>query len=439
MQKSKLVGLLNIYKYKDLTEEKRSQLLGRESALDESAYKIASDIIADVEKRRDQAVIEYTEKFDGVKLDSVILPPELIAEAAQRLSPELKNAFDLAAENITEFHKLQRESLKSQEIAVRGTRLGYRYLPVESAAIYVPGGKASYPTSVLMGVIPAKIAGVKEIILVTPPAKDGSVMDAVLYACSIAGVTKIIRSGGAQGIAAAAFGLGGTPARVIAGPGNRFVTAAKALLTSRGILRMDMPAGPSEIIVIADSSANPFFVASDMLSQAEHGEDSPAILLTDSQEFADAVDRELQRGIEERPLRREMKLTSIQKHSFAIVFDDLNDAFDFSNDYGPEHLEICTKDPDSDLNKITSAGSIFLGNFAPVALGDYFSGTNHVLPTGGATSCYSGLGVDTFLKRITWQHPTFESLKTAKDPILLMSKAEGLDQEHGHSVAARFM
>ncbi len=432
------MSLLTIYNNKDLTTEKKLELISRESALDESAYSIASGIIADVEKRRDAAVIEYTEKFDGVRLDSVVLPAAEIEKAAARLDPELKKAFDQAAENIYEFHKLQKENLVSRETTVRGTRLGFSYMPVECAAVYVPGGKASYPTSVLMGVIPAKIAGVKEIILITPPSKDGGVMDAVLYACKVAGVTQIIRAGGAQGIAAAAFGLGGSPARVIAGPGNRFVTAAKALLTSRGILRMDMPAGPSEIIVIADSSANPLYVASDMLSQAEHGEDSPAILLTDSLEFAQAVDHEIQKGIEERPERREMKLTSITRHSYAIVYDSIADAFDFSNEYGPEHLEICTRDPYADLEKITSAGSVFLGNYAPVALGDYFSGTNHVLPTGGATSCYSGLGVDTYLRRITWQYPTRASLEAAKDPILLMSKAEGLDQEHGHSVAVRF-
>ncbi len=430
--------LLKIYQQSEVTPQKRKELISRESAMDEGAYTIARDIIADVEKRGEQAVFDYTEKFDGIKLKSLLATEAEFDAAEKLLSPELKTAFEKAAKNIHDFHILQRESLKDQETVVEGTRLGFKYVPVDSAGCYVPGGKASYPTSVLMGVIPARIAGVEEPLIITPPDKDGSLMPAVLFAAKLAGTKRILKSGGAQGIAAAAFGLGGPPAQVIAGPGNRFVTAAKALLTSRGILRMDMPAGPSEVVVIADDSANAKFVASDMLSQAEHGEDSPAILVTTSQKLAEEVDREIAQGIKDRPARKDMKETSIRDHSYAIVFDSMDECVRFSNEYGPEHLEICTENPEAILARITSAGSIFVGNYAPVALGDYYSGTNHVLPTGGAAGFYSGLGVDVFMKRLTWQYPTRHSLEDAKKHIVEMSIAEGLDQEHGHSVTVRF-
>lgn len=432
------MGILKIFQSNQLTREERQKLLQRESALDQKAFEIARSILEDVETRGEAAVIELTRKLDGVELDSLLVKKEEFDRAEKSLAPELKEAFTQAAENIRTFHQLQKDILKDTETNLMGTRLGFKYLPVDQAAVYVPGGKASYPSSVLMGVIPALIAGVKSPLILTPPAPDGSVMPAILFAAKLAGTDRVLKAGGAQGIGAAAFGLAGPPAQVIVGPGNRYVTAAKSLLTSRGLIRMDMPAGPSEVLVIADKSANPVFVASDMLSQAEHGEDSPAILVTDSMELAEAVSRELEKGIADRPARASMKKTSIVEHSCAIVYGNLEEAIQFSNDYGPEHLEICTENPDQVLEKITSAGSIFVGHYAPVALGDYFSGTNHVLPTGGSAGYYSGLGVDTFMKRLTWQYPTRESLEKAKDHIVRMSVSEGLDQEHGHSVTVRF-
>ncbi len=430
--------MLKTYHQKELTPGLRSDLIRRESATDPEAFRIVEEIIRNVEERGAEAVIEYTKRFDGVELDSLLATPAEFERAEKNLDPELKQAFRKAAENIHRFHSLQRDSLTNGEMEVEGTRLGFRYLPVDGAGIYVPGGKASYPTSVLMGLIPASLAGVRSPLVITPPDPQGSVMDAVLYCAKLGGSDRVLKAGGAQGVAAAALGLAGEPARVIAGPGNRFVTAAKSLLVARGIIRMDMPAGPSEVIVIADETADPLFVASDMLSQAEHGEDSPAILLTTSGDLIERVDQELKKAMEDRPARREMKETSIRQHSCAILFEDLSEAVRFSNEYAPEHLEICTADPDALLEKITSAGSIFLGHYAPVALGDYYSGTNHVLPTGGSGRFYSGLGVDTFMKRITYQHPTKESLKKARDAIVRMSVAEGLDQEHGHSVEVRF-
>ncbi len=430
--------LLKIYSHSEITPQLRRKLISRESALDEKAFDVARNIIHDVETRGEEAVLEYTEKFDGARLTSLMVSEEEFAMSRNLLSSELKGAFEKAAHNIRTFHQLQRNALENRSTSIAGTKIGYRYIPVDYAAAYVPGGKASYPSSVLMGIIPAIIAGVEQPLIITPPDRNGKILPAVLFAAELAGTRRILKAGGAQGIAAAAFGLAGSPAQVVVGPGNRFVTAAKSLLTSRGILRMDMPAGPSEVIIIADKTANPLYIASDLLSQAEHGEDSPAILLTDSEELARATAEEVEKGIQDRPSRKEMKSESIRHHSYAIVFSSIADCVSFSNEYGPEHLEICTANPERELETITSGGSVFMGHYAPVALGDYFSGTNHVLPTGGAARFYSGLGVDVFLKRITWQHPTRESLEAAKEEILLMSKAEGLDQEHGHSVAVRF-
>lgn len=430
--------MLRIFQSKDMQGKVRGDLMQRQSAQDKDAFRIAEKIIHRVEKEGISAVVEYTLEFDKVRLDSLLVKPQEFDAAEKKISPELKKAFSQAAENISAFHRLQRSGFEDREINIAGAKLGYRYIPLHGSGIYVPGGKAAYPSSVLMGMIPAVIAGVQDSILITPPDSSGSVDPAVLFCARLAGASRVLKAGGAQGIAAAVFGLAGPPAVMIAGPGNRYVVAAKSILAARGLIRMDMPAGPSEVLIIADRSANPVYVAADLLSQAEHGSDSQAILVTDDSELAAAVAAEIERGLASRPGRRELKTASIRDHSYAIVFPRISEAFEFANEYASEHVEICTSNPQSDLDKITSAGSVFLGHYAPVALGDYFSGTNHVLPTGGAARFYSGLGVDSFLKRITHQYPTKESLKAALDPIMLMSKHEGFDQEHGNSVAVRF-
>lgn len=307
-----------------------------------------------------------------------------------------------------------------------------------------------------MGVIPAKIAGVKYVSIVTPADSEGKIHPAVLYCAKISGADAILRVGGAHGIAAAYLGIDVEPAQIIVGPGNRYVTAAKTLLSATGKVKIDQPAGPSEVLIIADHNANPKFVAADLLSQAEHGEDSICVLLTDSIVLAEEVIKEIELGFKERPKRLEIKKESITKNSYIILFDkfveideqkktkkitsDFLRAFDFINEFAPEHLEICLNifdDSEKYLDYIQSAGSVFIGKYAPVALGDYFSGTNHILPTGGAAKMYSGLGVDTFLKRITWQNTTKEGLKKSSKYIDIMSKIEGLDQEHGHCVLIR--
>ena len=432
------MSMLKILNSEDLDSEKRKGLMLRAYAEDKQAYEVVQKIINDVEVNGEDAVFRYTEQFDGVKLKSLLVSDSEIQRAESLLSDDLKKAFRIASENIRDFHEHQKLDIISKKFRIKGTRLGYKFVHVGCAGVYVPGGKASYPSTVLMGVIPAVIAGVDSPIIITPPDKNGGVNPAVLYCAKISGTGRILKAGGAQGIAAAAFGLAGEKTQVIAGPGNRFVTAAKSILAGRGIIRMDSPAGPSEVVVIADESANPKFIASDMLSQAEHGEDSPAILLTNSRALAVKVSEEIEKGISSRPERKEMKSASIMNHSFAVVFTDMDDAFEFSNEYAPEHLEICTEHPEIDFNKITSAGSVFLGHYAPVALGDYFSGTNHILPTGGAAGFYSGLGIEIFMKRITYQYPSKESLSYAREHIVIMSEAEGLDQEHGHSVEVRF-
>ena len=431
--------MLKILKFNELTDEDKKRILERTSPEEKAdVSRTVSEILDRVENEGESAVLDYTRRFDGVELDGLLAGPDEFRAAEAGLNEDEKKAFQAAAANIRAFHELQKESLQGREAVIDGAKLGYRDLPIEGAGVYVPGGTALYPSSVLMGVVPAVIAGIESPLLITPPAKDGSVHPAILYCAKLAGTDRVLKAGGAQGIAAAAFGITGMKARLIIGPGNRFVTEAKSQLSGRGVIRMDMPAGPSEVIVIADDTGRAEFVAADMLSQAEHGADSPAILLTNSPQLAEGTAKAIERGIENRPARKEMKSHAIREHGYAIVFDDLSDAFTFSNAYGPEHLEICTRDPDGDLDKITSAGSVFLGHYAPVALGDYYSGTNHVLPTGGAANFYSGLGVETFMKRITYQHPTRESLRNALEPIRLMSKLEGFDQEHGHSVEIRF-
>ncbi|MBX7059262.1 MAG: histidinol dehydrogenase [Leptospirales bacterium] len=430
--------MLRIYRDSELSIADRQQLMQRASMADQAAVQRVEAIVDGVLQRGAAAVREFAEEFDGGAPETLLLDATQIASGGQQLSAELREAFGQAYQNIKRYHQMQREALRDQEQEIDGARLGFRYQPVESAGIYVPGGRARYPSSVLMGVTPAQLAGVQRIVVITPAASDGAVDPAVLYCASLAGATELLRVGGAHGIAAAAAGVGGRRVRVISGPGNRYVTAAKALLAARGLVRIDMPAGPSEVVVVADRSARPEFVAADLLSQAEHGEDSPAVLLTDSSELAQEVDRAIQRGLEQRPQRRAMKERSIREHSFAVVFASIDRALEFANEYAAEHLELCTSDPEGDLQRVHNAGSIFVGHYAPVALGDYYSGTNHVLPTGGAAHAYSGLGVEFYMKRLSYQIPTKESLRRALDPILKMSAHEGFDQEHGNSVAVRF-
>ncbi|MCG6168269.1 histidinol dehydrogenase [Leptospira sanjuanensis] len=397
-----------------------------------STLNLVKPIIEDVQKRGDAALRDYTRKFDGTVPDSFVLE---LSSLHPKIDSDLENALQKAAENIQAFHKIQIP--EDKEITVHGNRLGIRHTPVESVSVYAPGGKALYPSTILMGVIPAKLAGVKNIQIVTPP-QQGGLPDGLIAAAKIAGADRIILAGGAQGIAAVAYGTETIPAsEFVIGPGSKFVTAAKVFLSGQGVIGIDSPAGPSEVLVIADDSANPTWVAADLLSQAEHGEDSVAILCTDSLSLAQKVAEEVEKALHERPKRGEMKRKSIEDNGKIFVFPNLEECFSFSDLFAPEHLEIQTKNYREDLKKIRHAGSVFLGNYSPVAMGDYISGTNHILPTAGAARIYSSLGVATFLKRVTWQEVSRDSLKDLYPHVKVLSEFEGLDEEHGTSVKIR--
>ncbi|TGK91812.1 histidinol dehydrogenase [Leptospira brenneri] len=397
-----------------------------------SATKNILPILEAVRTRGDKALMEFTEKFDGIKLSSVTTNPHSVQT---NIDSKTKEAFLRAKSNIEAFHEAQKRESWSKTID--GNRLGVKYTPIPSLSVYAPGGKALYPSSVLMGVIPAKIAGVGNIQLITPPQKNG-LPEILIWLCQILGVNRIVTVGGAQGIAAAAYGTETIPkSEFVVGPGNAYVAAAKSYLAGQGLIGIDSPAGPSEVCIIADSSANPKWIACDMLSQAEHGEDSSAILLTTDEDFAKQVSEELEKAFIERPKRLEMKQTSIYKNSAILVFPSLEDCIWFSNELAPEHLEIQTRDNESVFAEIEHAGSVFIGPYSPVAMGDYISGTNHILPTARGSRIYSSLGVDTFLKRVTFQEVTKESLQNLYPFVKLMSELEGLDEEHGTSVKVR--
>lgn len=389
-------------------------------------------ILEDVRTKGDAALLSYTERFDGIKLSHVTIDPRAIQT---NVDPKIKEAFLRAKTNIEAFHLAQKRESWSK--VIDGNRLGVKFTPVPSLAVYAPGGKALYPSSVLMGIIPAKIAGVPSIQLITPPQKEG-IPEILIWLAQILEIDRIVTVGGAQGIAAAAYGTESVPkSEFIVGPGNAYVAAAKSYLSGQGLIGIDSPAGPSEVCIIADGSANPKWIACDMLSQAEHGEDSSAILLTTDSNLAKQVSEELELAFVERPKRLEMKQKAIYENSSILVFPNLEDCIWFSNELAPEHLEIQTKDNDAVFSKIEHAGSVFLGPYSPVAMGDYISGTNHILPTARGSRIYSSLGVDTFLKRVTFQEVTKESLETLYPFVKLMSELEGLDEEHGTSVKVR--
>ncbi|MDX1960997.1 MAG: histidinol dehydrogenase [Leptospiraceae bacterium] len=390
-------------------------------------------ILEDVKKNGDIAVRNYTKKFDGIELKKVSFDPK---ELVSNLTQEQKQAFEVAKKNITEFHKLQLQDGVEKEIS--GNRLGFKFTPMERVGVYAPGGKALYPSSVLMGAIPAKLANVKEVHLFTPPGEDGNVPDSLIYAAQISGIDRIHLIGGAQAIAAAGYGTETIPkVDFIVGPGNRYVAAAKAYLSGIGQIGIESIAGPSEVFIIADETANPEWVACDLLSQAEHGEDSVAILACTSQELATNVSNEIEKALRTRTKRKEMKEAAIYNNSAIFIFSNIDECIEFSNEFAPEHLEIITKNFEKDFEKITNAGSVFLGSYSPVAMGDYITGTNHVLPTAGLCKIYSSLGVDNFRKRITYQEVRKDSLKNLYPYVKILSDLEGLDEEHGTSVLVR--
>lgn len=391
-----------------------------------------SEIIADVEKNGDEALYRYCEQFDGAALTSLEVSEEEWAQAMEAADPALIEVMKRSAANIRAFH--QRQVRNSFIISDQnGVVMGQKVVPLDRVGLYVPGGTAAYPSSVLMNAIPAKIAGVKETVMVSP-AKGGVISPAILAAAKIAGVSRVFKIGGAQAIAALACGTATVPkVEKIVGPGNAFVAEAKNQVFGR--VAIDMIAGPSEILVLADGACEPAFIAADMLSQAEHDKMASAVLVTDSMKLAAAVSAEIEKQLETLP-RRDIARASIDGNGKIIVTEDLRKAIDVVNEIAPEHLEICLDSPFDWLGAIRHAGSVFLGKNCPEALGDYFAGPNHTLPTGGTARFSSPLSVDDFVKKYQYTYYTEDALAAVADDIAAFARAEGLEA-HARSVLIR--
>lgn len=418
--------MIKIYKYGEVSPEEIFARVNPTAKVED----IVSGIIAEVRKNKDAALFAYGEKFDGVKLTSLEVTKAEIDEAYQNADKEFINVLEEAAKNIRAFHEQQKRegfTLKQEN----GVVIGQKITPVDKAGLYVPGGTAAYPSTVLMDAIPAKIAGCKEIVMVTPPAKNGGVNPDILAAAKVAGVDRIFKVGGAQAIAALAYGTESIPkVDKIVGPGNAFVAEAKKQVF--GVVSIDMIAGPSEILVVADNTNNPAFIAADLLSQAEHDKMASAVLVTDDVAFANRVSEELEKQI---PLlaRAEIARTSIDENGKIIVAENLHAAIDIANEIAPEHLELCVDEPFFYLDKVRHAGSVFLGRHCPEALGDYFAGPNHTLPTSGTAKFSSPLSVDDFTKKTQFCYYTQEALGAVANKVEYFANKEGL---HAHAKSA---
>ncbi|QHI35045.1 Histidinol dehydrogenase [Kordia antarctica] len=392
-----------------------------------------SQIFSEVQKNGDQAIKKYTSFFDNVELDNFFISQAEIDTATNHVSAELKNAIAIAKANITKFHKAQ-ETPKIEIETTQGVKCWQEKRAIQKVGLYIPGGTAPLFSTILMLAVPAKIAGCNEIILCTPPNKQGNVHPAILYTAKLCGITKIYKIGGIQAIAGMTFGTE-TISKVykIFGPGNQFVTVAKQLATKYGVA-IDMPAGPSELLVVADETANASFVASDLLSQAEHGTDSQVILVTTSKSFLDEVESAVEAQLKVLP-RKEIATKAIANSKLIYVEND-QIALELINEYGPEHFIVCVKDENFYINGIQNAGSVFVGNYTPESAGDYASGTNHTLPTNGYAKAYSGVNLASFQKSMTFQKITKEGIQNIGNAIELMAEAEGL-QAHKNAVTLR--
>lgn len=422
--------MISIMKY---GEVENSELFSREN-LSANVEETVAEIIENVKTNGDKALFEYCEKFDGVTLSSLVVTEEEIDKAFETVEPEFIAVLEEAAENIRKFHSAQvRNSFIINN--KNGVVMGQKIIPLDRVGLYVPGGTAAYPSTVLMDSIPAKIAGCPELFMVTPPSKDGSVRPEILAAAKIAGVDKIYKIGGAQAVAALAYGTE-TVKKVdkIVGPGNAFVAEAKKQVFGR--VAIDMIAGPSEILIVADGSCNPKFVAADMLSQAEHDKNATAVLVTDDGDFAKKVSEQLELQIPALP-RAEIARASIDNNGKIIVAENLLSAIDIANEIAPEHLELCVDNPFDYLDRIRHAGSIFMGKNCPEALGDYFAGPNHTLPTSGTAKFSSPLSVDDFVKKSQYTYFTADALEKVAGKVALFAEKEGLSA-HARSATVRF-
>lgn len=401
---------------------------------DEKIVAIVSNIINEVKENGDDAVREFTVRFDGGVPKKTVIEKDELQEYLNMVDDDFKSAIIKAKNNIYDFH-LRQSQQSWMTTKESGVIMGQRVRGLHRVGIYVPGGTAAYPSSVLMNAVPAKIAGVKEIIMVTPPATDGNPDPNIMAAAAVAGVDRVFLVGGAQAVAALAYGTEKIPkVDKIVGPGNIFVATAKRLLY--GVVDIDMVAGPSEILIVADKTADPAFLAADLMSQAEHDKMASAILLTTSIDLARATVHEIEKQVKDLE-RQEIIRESLENYGEIIVCDDVMQAIDFANELAPEHLELCVTEPLKYIGKVDNAGSVFLGNFSPEPLGDYFAGPNHVLPTSGTARFFSPLGVDSFVKKSSFIYYTPAELHEAKDDIIKLAETEGLTA-HANSIKVRF-
>ena len=422
--------MIQILKDREVTLD---EILAR-SVPTEQVTDVVTGILSDVKQNGDEALFRYAEKFDRVKLTSLEVTKEEMEAAISAVEPDFLAVLEEAADNIRSFHRQQvRSSFILNEKS--GVVMGQKIMAIENVGIYVPGGTAAYPSTVLMDSIPAKLAGCKQIVMVTPPGKDGTIPPAILAAAKIAGVDRIFKMGGAQAVAALAFGTESVPkVDKIVGPGNAYVAEAKRQVF--GMVSIDMIAGPSEILVIADGTCDAKIIAADLLSQAEHDKMASAVLVTDSIPLAEAVQQELERQISTLP-RQEIARASIDHNGKIIVTDTIERAIAISNALAPEHLEVCVDNPFDYLDSITHAGSIFLGKYCPEALGDYMAGPNHTLPTSGTARFSSPLSVDDFIKKSQYTYFTRDALRSVSNKVAAFAEKEGL-QAHARSATVRF-
>jgi len=422
---------MNVFKnpgkemWKELTQRPQLELAFLESSV--------RNILNRVKKSGDQAIRDLTLQFDKVDIQELEVTKEEIQQASEKISPELKKAIRAAAENITKFHSAQKRDHLVVE-TMPGVKCWRKAVPITRVGIYIPGGTAPLFSTVLMLGIPANLAGCSEIILCTPTAKDGKINDATLFAAGLVGVTKIFKAGGAQAIAAMAYGTETIPnVYKIFGPGNQYVTKAKQIITEEGVA-IDMPAGPSEVLILADDTCNPAFVAADLLSQAEHGEDSQVMLVLLDDSKLDAIEKEI--GLQVKELPRQTIAEKSLAHSRTIIFDQEGLAIDFINEYAPEHLIINTSNAEAIAEQVVNAGSVFIGNLSPEAVGDYASGTNHTLPTNGYARAYAGVSLESFVKYITFQQLSEAGIKNVGPYVEKMAEAEALTA-HQRAVSIR--
>jgi histidinol dehydrogenase len=412
---------MKTYKYPN---KDQWQVLAERPIIEQQALDlVVVDILKDVKENKDAALIKYSEKFDKVVLDRIEVINSEIETAINQIGQDLKDAINLARQNIETFHASQKEEAKIVE-TTKGVKCWRKSVGIERVGLYIPGGSAPLFSTILMLGIPAKLAGCKELILCTPPNKEGKINPAILYTANLIGISKIYKVGGAQAIAAMAYGTETIPqVYKIFGPGNQYVTKAKELIQQQGVA-IDMPAGPSEVLVIADKTSNPEFIAADLLSQAEHGPDSQVILLSDDEEIIKKTSKELDKQLHLLP-RKDIATESL-KISRSILLNSINECVEFSNLYAPEHLIFATDNASDYIENITNAGSVFLGKYSCESAGDYASGTNHTLPTNGYAKNYSGVSLDSFVKKITFQNLNKDGIKTIGPAIELMAEAEEL-------------